>query len=114
MLIGTGEPPLAPSASRINDFPTLKEGEEFTISGTIGPGGNPPDTVFVSIDGEEYEASVNAAGIFTVTGTLPEDTPAKETTRTYSGTTEAGGISGSQNGLVTFFEGRISRPSTRE
>ena len=101
VLIGAGELPPAPDAPLINNFPTLKAGEPFTISGTVNTGGNPPDTVHVSIGGEEYEARVNEDGTFTVTGTLPEDTPAGETTLTYWGTTDDGGISEIQSGSVT-------------
>ena len=101
VLIGAGELPPAPDAPLINNFPTLKAGETFTISGTVNTGGNPPDTVHVSIGGEEYEARVNEDGTFTVTGTLPEDTPAGDTTLTYWGTTDDGGISEIQSGSVT-------------
>lgn len=101
VLIGAGELPPAPDAPLINDVPTLKAGEEFTISGTVGSGSNPPDTVHVSIGGEEYEAGVNDDGTFAVTGILPEDTPAGETTLTYWGTTEEGGISEIQSRPVT-------------
>ena len=101
VLIGAGELPPAPDAPLINGFPTLKAGEEFTISGTVNMGGNPPDTVHVSIGGKEYEASVNEDGTFAVTDTLPEDTPAGETTLTYWGTTDDGGISEIQSGSIT-------------
>ena len=102
VLIGAGELPAAPGTPSLsNEFPVLKVGEEFSISGTVDLGSNPPDTVHVSINGKEYEARVNEDGSFTVTGTLPEDTPAGETTLTYWGTTDEGGISEIQSNPVT-------------
>ncbi|MGI5963039.1 MAG: Calx-beta domain-containing protein, partial [Lawsonibacter sp.] len=101
VFIGAGELPPVPDAPLTNAFPTLKAGEEFTISGMVSPSGNPPDTVHVSIGGEEYEAMVNEDGTFTVTGTLPENMPEGESVLTYWGTTDEGGISEIKSSSVT-------------
>ena len=94
VLIGAGELPPAPDAPTLADFggPKLKAGDKVTIGGTVGTGENPPDTVHVSIGGCEYEAEVED-GSFSVEVTIPEEMPLGDTTLTYWGTTEEGGIS---------------------
>lgn len=101
VLIGAGDLPPAPDAPRLDELPDLKAGEEFTISGTVDLNGNPPDTVHINIGGKEYEARVDENGSFAVTDTLPENMFAGETTLTYWGTTDDGGISAIQSEPVT-------------
>lgn len=101
VLIGAGDLPPAPDAPQLDELPDLKAGEQFTISGTVNLTGNPPDTVHISIGGKEYEARVDENGTFTVTDTLSEDIPAGETTLTYWGTTDDGGISEIQSESVS-------------
>lgn len=95
VLIGAGELPPAPDAPTLVGFndPKLKAGEEVTISGKVETGENAPDTVHVSIGGYEYEADVEEDGSFSVEVTIPEEMPLGDTTLTYWGTTEEGGIS---------------------
>lgn len=101
VLIGAGELPPAPDAPTLVGFndPKLKAGEEATISGTVGTGENAPDTVHVSIGGCEYEAEVED-GSFSVVVTIPEEMPLGDTTLTYWGTTEEGGISEIQSAPI--------------
>lgn len=102
VLIGAGELPPAPDAPKLADFggPELKAGEEVIIGGTVETGGNPPDTVHVSIGGYEYEAQVDENGSFSVEVTIPEEMPLGDTTLTYWGTTEEGGISEIQSAPI--------------
>lgn len=105
VLIGAGELPPTPNAPMLdanNDF-DLRAGSTTTITGTVAAEGDKPapDTVYVSIGGKEYSATVQADGTFSVAVEVPEDMPVGSGAFTYWGTTEAGGISAIQSQAVT-------------
>lgn len=96
VLIGAGELPPTPNAPVLdsNNF-NLYAGNKVTITGMAAADGDKPapDTIYISFGGKEYSATVQQDGTFSVEVEVPEDTSADDSSFTYWGTTEAGGIS---------------------
>ena len=89
VLIGVGELPLATNMPSIPSMPEFVAGENGTISGTATPG----DTVYVTVDGEEYSAAADTNGNFSMDVPVPAEQPDNILDVTYYAVSPEGGIS---------------------
>lgn len=89
VLIGVGELPVATKMPRIPSMPEFAAGENGTISGTATPG----DTVYVTVDGEEYSDTADESGNFSINVPIPAEQPDNTLDVTYYAVSPEGGIS---------------------
>ena len=88
VLIGVGELPVAPDMPHIPSMPGFVAGGNDTISGTATPG----DTVYVTVDGEEYSDTAEN-GNFSINVSIPAEQPDNTLDVTYYAVSPEGGIS---------------------